>query len=187
MNYYASVLLKIFGAGAKTRELEADRAKAPLEQGEAKARPSASGSHTAPHIDAMCTHAGGIVYRNCGDSHHYLLIGPSKERPGEWLFPKGHIEIGEARETAAVREVEEETGVVARIIEPLQVSEIQLTNKRIVVQYFLMEMASEGVRSEKRRMKWFPFEEAVRLLSHESNRALLMEAEKRRACRERES
>jgi 8-oxo-dGTP pyrophosphatase MutT (NUDIX family) len=129
-----------------------------------------------------CTHAGGIVFRLNNDTTHYLLIGPSKERPGEWLFPKGHIEPGEERSAAAVREVKEETGVIARILEPLEVSEIQLTKKKVVVQYYLMEMISQESCCEQRRMGWFPFEEAVNLISHEANRVLLKEAEKMRAA-----
>jgi ADP-ribose pyrophosphatase YjhB (NUDIX family) len=128
----------------------------------------------------QCTHSGGIVFRLRGDSVEYLLIGPSKERPGEWLLPKGHIECEENCRDAAVREVEEETGVVARIIEPLSVSEVQLTFKKITVRYYLMEMLDEHPPQEKRRIGWFPFEEAVKLISHDANRLLLMEAEQMR-------
>ncbi len=130
--------------------------------------------------DIFCTHAGGIVFRRKDEKIEYLLIGPSKERPGEWLFPKGHIEQMEDCQDAARREVEEETGAIARFLGPLEVSVVQLTKKRITVQYFLMEMISQGPAREKRRMGWFPFDEAVELLSHESNRTLLKEAEKMR-------
>ncbi len=34
-----------------------------------------------------------------------------------WEFPKGHIEVGETAQIAAVREVEEEAGVVAEVLE----------------------------------------------------------------------
>jgi 8-oxo-dGTP pyrophosphatase MutT (NUDIX family) len=135
------------------------------------------------HMTLQCTHAGGIVFRLSNNVVEYLLIGPSKERPNEWLFPKGHIEIGEDRPTAALREVKEETGVIARIVAPLEVSEIQLTNKKIVVQYYLMEMIFQESCCEERRKAWFPFEEAVKIISHEANRALLKDAEGRRALR----
>ncbi len=128
----------------------------------------------------QCTHSGGIVFRHSGDAVEYLLIGPSKERPGEWLLPKGHIECEENCPNAAVREVEEETGVVARIIEPLPISEVQLTFKKIVVRYYLMEMLDQHPAREKRRRGWFPFSEAVKHITHEANRALLMDAEKMR-------
>ena len=36
-----------------------------------------------------------------------------------WSLPKGHIEAGETAEQAAVREVEEETGIIGRVVAPL--------------------------------------------------------------------
>lgn len=48
--------------------------------------------------------AGGVVLNNKGE---ILLI----HRLGKWDLPKGKIEIGEEKESAAVREVEEECGV----------------------------------------------------------------------------
>jgi|WetSurMetagenome_2_1015567.scaffolds.fasta_scaffold142006_2 ADP-ribose pyrophosphatase YjhB (NUDIX family) len=128
-----------------------------------------------------CTHAGGIVFRRNHDAVEYLLIGPSKERPGEWLFPKGHIEIGEDCRQAAVREVEEEAGVVAKVLDQLDISEVKLTNKTITVKYYLMEMTTWKSAQEKRRTGWFPYDEAIRLVTHEANRVLLLEAEKKRA------
>jgi 8-oxo-dGTP pyrophosphatase MutT (NUDIX family) len=32
-----------------------------------------------------------------------------------WSLPKGHVEVGETTEQAAIREVEEETGISGRI------------------------------------------------------------------------
>mgnify|MGYP002780131762 CR=1 FL=1 len=48
--------------------------------------------------------AGGLVYNKKGE---VLFI----HRNGKWDLPKGGIEKGEKRKAAAVREVEEETGV----------------------------------------------------------------------------
>lgn len=48
--------------------------------------------------------AGGVVSNGGG---RYLLI----HRRGKWDFPKGKIEYGETPPEAALREVEEETGV----------------------------------------------------------------------------
>ena len=47
---------------------------------------------------------GGIVVN---DSHQVLFIF----RNGKWDLPKGKVELGEAIECAAKREVEEETGI----------------------------------------------------------------------------
>ncbi|MDR3272548.1 MAG: NUDIX domain-containing protein [Flavobacteriaceae bacterium] len=48
--------------------------------------------------------AGGIVENS---EHKYLFINRSKK----WDLPKGHIEKGESKETAALREVEEECSI----------------------------------------------------------------------------
>lgn len=50
------------------------------------------------------TSAGGLV---CNRFHHILLMF----KRGKWDMPKGRIEEGQSREMAALREVEEETGL----------------------------------------------------------------------------
>src|SRR3990170_3360100 len=54
------------------------------------------------------TSAGGVVFRCAGGGMHVLLI---HDGHGNWGFPKGHIERGEAPEAAARREVGEEAGL----------------------------------------------------------------------------
>ncbi len=48
------------------------------------------------------------------------LIG-RRDRRGRilWSLPKGHLEPGETAEQAAMREVEEETGIIGRVVAPL--------------------------------------------------------------------
>src|SRR3989344_3434394 len=62
--------------------------------------------------------AGGIVLRKGtkGTKGIKVLVTQHSKYKG-WDFPKGHIEIGEDSESAALREVEEETGVKAKIID----------------------------------------------------------------------
>lgn len=48
--------------------------------------------------------AGGLV---CNRSHHIMLMF----KRGKWDMPKGRIEEGQSREIAALREVQEETGL----------------------------------------------------------------------------
>ena len=59
--------------------------------------------------------AGGIVFRE-EDGRVAVLVTQSSAHDG-WIFPKGHLEQGETSSDAAVREVKEETGVDARIVE----------------------------------------------------------------------
>lgn len=59
--------------------------------------------------------AGGIVQNEEG---HLLLI----HRRGKWDFPKGKMEPGESKETSAVREVSEETGLShLSILRPIRI------------------------------------------------------------------
>lgn len=54
------------------------------------------------------TSSGGVVFRRNGHGVEFLLIRDPYEN---WGLPKGHIEGGETPEQAALREVEEETGL----------------------------------------------------------------------------
>ena len=126
------------------------------------------------------THAGGIVYELERDRVKYLLVGPKKDVADEWLLPKGHIEDGETPSEAALREVREETGIVARILGLIGSTQFTTEGKNVHVEYYLMQMLSKGKPSEIRRLDWFPFEQALEKLSHSENKRLLRAAEQQR-------
>lgn len=129
------------------------------------------------------THAAGIVFRSNGGKVEYLLVGPKEEkREVEWLLPKGHIEKKEDQRQAAIREVQEETGIKARLVWPLGKKTFKTSKEKITAQYYLMSFVSEGEPSEKRRQGWFTFENALRMLTHKSNKSLLEDAEGLRAA-----
>ncbi|HSD48680.1 MAG TPA: NUDIX domain-containing protein, partial [Actinomycetota bacterium] len=60
--------------------------------------------------------AGGVVYRR-RRGRVQVALATRRTRRGDlvWGLPKGAIEPGESAESAAVREVREETGLQARI------------------------------------------------------------------------
>lgn len=60
--------------------------------------------------------AGGVVEREDGE---LLMI----RLRGRWDLPKGHVEMGEEAREAALREVREETGIVADVVEDDPISE----------------------------------------------------------------
>lgn len=91
------------------------------------------------------TSAGGIVYKIIDGNHHWLLVQHKKAR--HWGFPKGHIGDhvpDEEMTDAAVREVMEEGGVMARIENNSAIDTTYFFKKdnelhRKTVHYFLME------------------------------------------------
>jgi 8-oxo-dGTP pyrophosphatase MutT (NUDIX family) len=126
------------------------------------------------------THAGGVVYRFQGATLEYLLVGPREDVPAEWIFPKGHIDPSEEPWKAAIREVREETGVLAQVICLAGRDEFQAGDEKVVAKYYLMEYFAEVKREESRRVDWFSFDQAITLLTHRENKHLLQEAERKR-------
>src|SRR5204862_1874154 len=61
--------------------------------------------------------AGGVVYRRGDEDDIEVVLASRRTRRGDlaWGLAKGGIEAGESREAAAVREVREETGLIAEI------------------------------------------------------------------------
>lgn len=58
--------------------------------------------------------AGLVLYTDVNGMREYLLL---HYLSGHWDFPKGKIEPGESKERAALRELKEETGLTADIVE----------------------------------------------------------------------
>jgi len=109
------------------------------------------------------THAGCVVFRDDKEKIQYLIASSST---GEhWILPQGHIDPGETPEVAAIRELEEETGVLGEIIRPLSIQEFDKGNERVVVQYYLVRMTGMKTSMENREIRWADKESALELLS----------------------
>src|SRR3989344_4741533 len=112
--------------------------------------------------------AGGVVYKKEIDQIDILLIFPKGWRNAEpqWTFPKGHIDEKEKPETAALREVKEEAGVEAKIIEKL--GSVKYTfvweeeNIFKIVTWYLMEYVSGDLANHDHEVAdaaWFELSE----------------------------
>ena len=126
--------------------------------------------------------AGGVVYRLDGGRVLFLLI---RDSYANWGFPKGHLEEGEAAEAAAVREVEEETGLTA--VEsrgPIETIDwyFRFRGRLIhkVCHFYLMESASDRTSPQAAEgiteCQWVPYEDAERMISYANARQVLRRA-----------
>jgi 8-oxo-dGTP pyrophosphatase MutT (NUDIX family) len=125
------------------------------------------------------THAGGLVHMFCDDVVKYLIVRP-KGNADKWVLPKGHIEKGEGDGEAALREVREESGVVARLVCLVDRVRYLAGREKIDVKFYLMESRYEASQGDGREKKWCTFEDAMSLLSYPEGRHTLMEGEKMR-------
>jgi 8-oxo-dGTP pyrophosphatase MutT (NUDIX family) len=103
-------------------------------------------------------------------------------------LPKGHPEPGETAEQAAIREVREETGVTAELIEPL--GEVSYTyerrGRRIAkrVAFFLFEYRSGELADHDHEIedaRWMRLPDAAAQLSYEGEREMVQRVLSRRA------
>ena len=114
-------------------------------------------------------------------------IRPLGESRRSGRFPKGLIAPGEKPEQAALREVAEETGVEARLVTKLGDIRYVYTwdGERVfkVVSFYLLryrrgrlgEIAPEQ-KIEVAEARWFPLEEAPRLLAYKGEREMAEKA-----------
>jgi 8-oxo-dGTP pyrophosphatase MutT (NUDIX family) len=156
--------------------------------------------------------AGGVVLRKISGVWHVALIEPQKSEPHKTdrqkeappaaaksvktprkhnravlALPKGLVDAGEKPQTAAVREVLEETGIVAETIVKL------LDNKYVyvrswgdgervfkVVSFYLMryrtgeiDNLASDMRIEVKQALWVPLDDAARRLAYSNERKVL--------------
>jgi 8-oxo-dGTP pyrophosphatase MutT (NUDIX family) len=125
--------------------------------------------------------AGGLVLDLRGEIPRGALIART-DRHGRllWSLPKGHIEAGETAEQAAVREVEEETGISGTILGELGSIDFWFVaeGRRIhkTVQHYLMraiggELSDADI--EVTEVAWVPFPEIAAQLAYPDERGLL--------------
>ena len=98
-------------------------------------------------------------------------------------LPKGHPEEGESPSQAALREVREEAGVVARLVEPLGDVRYWYTRNRRriakVVTFFLLAYVSGEVDDhdfEVEHARWMALEDAAHDLTYAGEREMAARA-----------
>jgi 8-oxo-dGTP diphosphatase len=117
--------------------------------------------------------AGGLVVRR----HQGALEIAVVHRPlhQDWSFPKGKLEEGETFESAALREVEEETGMACRLLRFIGHTEyVDRKGRPKAVAYWVMaaQSGSFAPNAEVDEMRWVTLDVASHLLSYPRDREL---------------
>jgi 8-oxo-dGTP pyrophosphatase MutT (NUDIX family) len=136
---------------------------------------------TSPEAEIELS-AGGAVVRD----REVIVIVPVKRDAGRRRvlgLPKGHLDEGETAEAAAQREVGEETGVTAELIEKLGDVEYSYDRrgrrraKRVA--FYLFEYRSGSLEDHDHEIedaRWMPLEQAVVELTYPGEREIVRRA-----------
>ncbi len=122
---------------------------------------------------------GAVIFREINNTTRFLLI--KNLRSSNWGFPKGHMELGEAPEDTAKREVFEETGIRVSIIPGFSSkSEYTIQNKiEKTVIIFAGKTTDTQTKIQKEEIEdyiWLRFEDAYKSLKFENDKSILKSA-----------
>ena len=129
------------------------------------------------------TSAGGVVVNDDGEA--IVIVPTRRAADGSKVLalPKGHPDGDESPEDAALREVREETGVQAEVVESL--GEVrywyQRGGRRVakIVRFFLLRYAEGSLDdhdAEVEDARWMPLSQAAEQLSYAGERDMAMRA-----------
>jgi 8-oxo-dGTP diphosphatase len=116
-----------------------------------------------------------VPVRRRGDGELEVLL-VHRPRYSDWTFPKGKVKNGERDEIAAVREVEEETGLrcgLGRELASSRYTDLKQRNK--TVRYWTMESCSGRFEpgDEVDRVMWLTPRAAAERLTYDHDREVL--------------
>jgi 8-oxo-dGTP pyrophosphatase MutT (NUDIX family) len=125
--------------------------------------------------------AGGVVYRQGDNGVEVLICKDAGYR--RWVLPKGLVGKGESLEGTALREVEEEVNVKARLVDSLGEEKYVYKARGVVVfksvYYFLMEYQSGSISPQEREIEavqWLPIDEAIETLAYKGAKEVVKRA-----------
>jgi N utilization substance protein B len=124
----------------------------------------------------LVTSAGGIIFRKDGPKTYFIVV---KNAWNRWTFPKGEVNEGETWQEAAVREIQEETGInEAEILG--EIGEIKFTDKskeepiKKSVHFYLIKTNQVEVTEKPaeevhiKEVKWMERDDVLKSLDYEN-------------------
>jgi 8-oxo-dGTP pyrophosphatase MutT (NUDIX family) len=127
-------------------------------------------------MSSLVRAAGGVIVR-AGRAGEPELLLVHRPRYDDWTLPKGKAEPGESDEECALREVEEETGLVCELGPEVAVSEYEDASGRPKrVRYFRMtphDGAEAAPQNEIDDLRWLTRERALGTLSYGRDREIV--------------
>jgi 8-oxo-dGTP pyrophosphatase MutT (NUDIX family) len=149
------------------------------ERGESLPAPSRAGGRRR---DSREFSAGGVVLR---DGQVAVIVPVKRGAGGARVLglPKGHPDGEETAAQAAIREVREETGLTAELIEPLGEVNYQYERKGRAIQktvaFFLFRFVSGSLEDhdhEIEEARWMSLQEAAVQVTYRGEREILRRA-----------
>lgn len=129
---------------------------------------------------------GVVPVHTTGAGQWQVLVLNQRSVRGDeyWSFPKGHPEVGETGAAAALRELKEETGLIAVLdLSHAFSQQYSFTHDGVAIDktvtYWIGEVTDTATviqPAEVVEIRWVPFEEAHKLLTFAGSQAVLVAA-----------